>query len=661
MHVIAFDFETRADVDITKAGSYVYIHSSRFQPLLLSYSIDDNDIQTVDFTKDPIDDAFLHLWEAYLWNPEYLKTAYNVAFEREVWQTIFAQSTMHPEADAFRSPISEWEDDQVLAAYAGLPRRLADAGPALGLPADKQKLKIGSDLIRFFCVPYKGTFRDPAKYPEKWQQFIEYNRQDVLTEKEIRRRLIDSFGLPKRESIMWQIDQKINDRGIMIDLSLANQAIKMANDEREKLLEEAKDISHLDNPNSVAQLKNFLELEEDQTLRKADVAAMLGTVEDKDKRRILEIRSELCRSSVKKYEAMVRSACPDGRVRGSILFYGAQRTGRFAGRLIQPQNYPQNHLPDKDLDYARTLVKEGDSESIQMFYGSINDTLSQLTRTALVPKEGCTFVVADFSAIEARVLAWESGERWVSDAFANGEDIYCRTASEMFGVPVVKNGINGELRQKGKVAVLACGYAGSVGALKAMGADKMGLSDEELQIIVDKWRTANSHTVKFWYAINDAVWSVMKGIHNYTKVGCLMFSRKILAGIPVLVMTLPSGRSLFYHDPQTGTNRFGGESLTYMGMEAGKWSRLETYYGKLTENATQAIARDCLCVMLYRLEKKGYRTVCHIHDEAIVEVETNKAEQCLKDMLEIMSEPISWAPDLKLKGAGYITPYYRKD
>jgi len=644
-------FETFSAADITKCGSYAYINDPSFEPLLLSWSIDGGEVETIDFTAEGLGPAYKLI--KYLENPEYLKTAYNVAFEHEVFRRIFG----------IDFPIEQWQDTMILAAYAGLPRRLAEVGKALGLPEDKQKMKEGAALIRYFCIPFKGKRRMPSDSPERWQTFVEYNRQDVVTEMTIRNLLLEGFPLPKREQKLWVMDQKINDFGVGIDLPFVEAAIDLANKEKDRLTAEAIQISGLENPNSVSQLKQWLGLDEGATLRKADVADMLQTVTDETKKRVLQIRQQLGKSSVSKFDAMARSACPDGRVRGSLAFYGANRSGRWAGRLIQPQNFRQNHIGDgslEDLAYARKLVEQRDAESIRHFFGDVSDTLSQLTRTALRPRQGHMFAVADFSAIEARVIAWLADEKWRMDTFLKGGDIYCASASQMFHVPVVKNGVNGELRQKGKIAELALGYGGSVGALTNMGALNMGLKEDELPEIVEKWREASPRIVALWYRMNDAMLNAINDGETTGIAKGVAIIPEVRSGIPVMAMKLPSGRSLYYVRPAIGVNRFGGASITYEGYEIGKWGRVETFGGKGVENCIQAIARDCLARAMYKVMEK-YQIVFHVHDEMIVEVPENQADKALEDMLDIMAEPIPWAPGLVLKGAGYTCPYYYKD
>lgn len=954
MHTLNMDFETYGTVDIMKAGSYAYINGYAFRPLLLAWSIDGGPVEQIDFTLFE-EQPDMGWWKNKLNDPDYVKIAWNVTFEREVFRSYFC----------INSPIEQWSDTMVWSRYAGYPGSLGAAGEALGLSEDKAKMAEGKKLIQFFCKPFKGLRHDPRKYPERWELFKQYNRQDVVAEMEIRKIISQKATLPKREQILWEIDQKINDRGILIDTQMCEQAIKMANHQKEKLLEEATAITRLDNPNSVQQLKDWLQLDEEQTLRKKDVAELLGTVTDDQQKRVLQIRQELGKSSVKKYDAMMRCVCPDNRARGTLQFYGAGRTGRWcltgdhevltqdgwvridewdggriacwnpqgavlsfqkcdqvsfdydgpmydyedtrisqistpdhkmyykprytsdfvvgtveemakhrpgipltgrrtasptlgrnelrvlimvqadghytqdgilrlrfarkrkierckqllrkceimftyapyadgtatfsiplraqpiwlrmfrkkvfdwwminedpdvffeelplwdgcwvgpnsqqycttkkqnadvvqalahlsgrtavivskdsgnpgwntryavniwekpgeaheikakpiilnfsgkvycavtptgfflvrrngrvwitgnSGRQIQPQNYPQNHIGDgsmRDLEYARKLVKEGDETGLELFFGSVNDTLSQLTRTALIPRPGCKFVVADFSAIEARVIAWLADEKWRIKTFAEGKDIYCASASQMFHVPVEKHGVNGHLRQKGKIAELALGYGGGVGALTAMGALDMGLTEEELPDIVDMWRKASPKIVQLWYTLGDAVMQVTKGTDNYIRIPRL--GRIYMESPGALVIELPSGRNLYYVNPQIGLNRFGGESFTYMGVNMGKWTRLESFGGKIVENCIQSCARDCLGTMLHRLSKIGIYPVTSIHDEVVLEAPEDEAEQTLQRVLDIMATPITWAPGLLLKGAGYIGSFYFKD
>ncbi len=643
-------FETYGSVDITKAGSYAYINGEGFLPLLLAWSIDGGEVHQIDFTTHQLE---RESWWSLLNNPEYQKIAWNVTFEREVFRSYFC----------INSPIEQWSDTMVLSRYAGYPGGLDAASKALGLPEDKAKMAEGKKLIQFFCKPFKGLRRDPSKYPERWELFKQYNRRDVEAEMEIRKIIGSRVDFPKREQTMWEIDQRINDQGILIDEQMCRSAVAMANRQKAKLIEEAVAITKLDNPNSVQQLKDWLGLDDEQTLRKKDVESLLGTVADDQQKRVLQIRQELGKSSIKKYDAMLRYACPDGRARGTLQFYGAGRTGRWAGRGLQPQNYRQNHIGDgsmRDLEYARKLVKEGDDDGIELLFGSVNDTLSQLTRTALIPSPGNRFVVADFNAIEARVIAWLADERWRIKTFADGKDIYCASASQMFHVPVEKHGINGHLRQKGKIAELALGYGGGVGALTAMGALDMGLTEEELPDIVSMWREASPRIVRLWYMLGDAVVKVTKGEDNFIKIPHL--GQVYMKSPEALVISLPSGRDLYYIKPQIGLNRFGGESFTYMGLNMGKWTRLESFGGKIVENCIQSTARDCLCTIIHRVAKRlNLYPVTHIHDEIVLEAPADQAEETLQKVLAIMAEPISWAPGLTLKGAGYIGDFYYKD
>ena len=956
MHTLNMDFETYGAVDITKAGSYAYINGEGFLPLLLAWSIDGGEVQQFDFTQQGITQEWEEHWWSLLNNPDYQKIAWNVTFEREVFRSFFC----------IGSPIEQWSDTMVWSRYAGYPGGLDAASKALGLPEDKAKMAEGKKLIQFFCKPFKGLRRDPSKYPERWDLFKQYNRRDVEAEMEIRKIIGSRVDFPRREQTMWEIDQKINDQGILIDEQMCRNAVAMANRQKAKLIEEAVAITKLDNPNSVQQLKDWLGLDDEQTLRKKDVAEMLGTVTDDQQKRVLQIRQELGKSSVKKYEAMLRCACPDGRARGTLQFYGAGRTGRWcltgdhevltpdgwiridewnggriacwnpqgsilsfqksdqvcfdyegpmydyedtrisqistpdhkmyykprytadfvvgtveemakhrpyipltgrrvtsptlgrdelrvlvmvqadghytqdgilrlrfarkrkierckhllrkceimftytpytdgtatfsiplraqpiwlrmfrkkvfdwwminedpdvffeelplwdgcwvgpnsqqysttkkqnadivqalahlsgrtavivsknhnmtnwspqyvvniwekpgaahevkakpvisefsgkvycastptgfflvrrngrvwitgnSGRGLQPQNYPQNHIGDgsmRDLEYARKLVKEGDDDGIELLFGSVNDTLSQLTRTALIPSPGNRFVVADFNAIEARVIAWLADEKWRIKTFADGKDIYCASASQMFHVPVEKHGVNGHLRQKGKIAELALGYGGGVGALTAMGALDMGLTEEELPDIVSMWREASPKIVRLWYTLGDAVMKVTKGEDNFINIPRL--GQVYMSTPEALSIKLPSGRYLYYIEPKIGLNKFGGESFTYMGLNLGKWTRLESFGGKIVENCIQSIARDCLCTIIHRVAKRlNLYPVTHIHDEIVLEAPEAETEETLQKVLAIMAEPISWAPGLTLKGAGYIGNFYFKD
>lgn len=543
----------------------------------------------------------------------------------------------------------------VWAATMGLPLSLKGVGAVLQL-AD-QKMDEGKALIKYFSVPCAPTKANggrtrnlPSDDPGKWATFKKYNQRDVEVEMMIQRKL-RSFPVPDFVWDEYHIDQEINDRGVRIDMDLVEKAIDMDTRFRSELTKKMQAITNLENPNSVQQMNQWLSdngMEVDSLGKKA-VTALLKTAPP-ELTEVLELRQQLAKSSVKKYQTMQRAVCSDSRARGMFMFYGANRTGRWAGRLIQLQNLPQNHLPD--LDAARALVKSGDYEAVKMIYEDVPDTLSQLIRTAFIPKDGCRFYVADFSAIEARVIAWYAGEKWKSDAFANGEDIYCSTASRMFHKPVVKHGVNGELRAKGKIAELACGYGGSTGALKAMGALEMGLSEDELPDIVSSWRDANQQIVKFWWDVDKAVMAAVKN-HKTTRLGRLAFFWQ--AGM--LFITLPSGRSLAYVKPKVGMNRFGGECITYEGVsDTKKWERLESYGPKFVENIVQGVARDILCFAMKNL--RDCFIVGHVHDELIIEVpkETNMQEIC-----DIMGQTPDWMPGLLLRADGYKCMFYQKD
>ena len=651
-HILSIDIETYSEAPLPKCGLYRYMEDPSFEILLIGYALDDDPVTVLDLTSGDSTAEF----EKLLYDPAVIKSAFNAAFERTGLARHFGREC----------PAEQWQDTMILASYAGLPRSLKQVGEALRLGEGEAKLGIGETLIRYFSIPCKPSNANghrtrnlPMHDRNKWHQYIEYNRRDVETERTIRKRL-SKFAFPPQEQKLWVMDQAINDRGVMIDRTLAENAVRMATENQERLIEEAKLITHMDNPNSLSQLKEWLGVSSDAELRKKDVANLLATETDTVTRRMLEIRQELGKTSVKKYAKMLEAANSDDRVRGTTQFYKANRTGRWAGSIIQPQNFPRNELAD--LDLARELVKAGDEKTLVEKFGSLPDTLSQLIRTAIIPKPGCVFAVADFSAIEARVSAWLAGEEWVLDAFRAGKDIYCETASQMFHVPVVKHGENGELRQRGKQALLSCSYSGSVGALKAMGAIDSGMKEEELQPLVDKWREANPNIVQAWWAMDVAFKAAIRKRGTLQRIRIPKPMTVVFrSDTAALAATLPSGRALHYCRPKLGVNRFGGESITYEGNDAGHWSRLETFAGKLFENAVQAIARDCLALTMLRVTKMGYNIVFHVHDEMIVEVEKEKADQALADMLKAMSDPMPWAPDLPLKGDGYLCDYYKKD
>ena len=649
MHEISLDIETYSSVDLTKCGVFKYAESPDFEILLCSVLFPwDKEPRCYDLTNREEESLFLTEFQDILMNPNFIKTAYNANFEITCLSKYFGM---------WLDP-TNWEDTMIAAATLGLPRKLGDVGKALCLPQDKQKDKRGKALIDYFSKPCKPTKSNggrtrnlPRDAPEMWAEYKEYNRQDVVAEKAIRDRL-RQYIPGKSEHDAWVLDQRINRYGVQIDRKLYTMAIKIANEHTALLKSEATNLG-IQNPNSVSQLKSALGVE--GTLNKKDVAAMLQEDLPDDQRRLLEIRTELGKSSVSKYQAMERYTCSDGRARGLFQFYGANRTGRWAGRGIQLQNLPQNHIPD--LKAARDCVLTGDRELVEMMYGNVPDTLSQLIRTALIPGDGQRFAVADFSAIEARVIAWLAGEKWRQDVFKNGGDIYCASASQMFHVPVVKHGVNGHLRQRGKVAELALGYGGGVGALTAMGGADLGLTDEEMEEIKVKWREASPNIVKLWWSVDKAVTTILKGEKDVVKLKDLLFIRT-----PALMhIRLPSGRSLRYYKPKLVEGKYGREVVEYQAYDEGKWGKAESYGPKFVENIVQAIARDCLLISMTRVDKLGYRIVGHVHDEMIVEVKSETAEEDLQTICGCMNAPIPWAPGLLLRGDGYLCDFYRKD
>lgn len=753
-HHCSVDIETYSDVDIKKAGLYKYAQSPAFDILLIAYAVDDGPVQIIDLTLDAGADgsgANYQSWVDFLarvHDPYTLLHAYNAAFEHYCINTFLRRRGLA------EIPLNRWRCTMAHGLYLGYPAGLAAIGEAMGLPQDKRKMAIGGALIRKFCVPQKGTKARPGTHrimpdeePEKWELFKAYCCQDVETEREIGRRL-SRWPMPEREQLLWEITTEANMEGVGVDMDLVAGALAMGAEEQAALEAEAKELSGLDNPKSVQQLLKWLntEMETDEEtevkdLRKATVADMLAAGVPSDKAsRMLELRQLMSKTSTKKFDALEAAVCADGRVRGMMFYYGAARTGRWAGRIVQPQNLPQNHLDS--LGFARERVKAVDTEMVKVCWGSVPDTLSQLIRTAFVPRPGKLYAVADYSAIEARVVAWLAGEEWVLDAFRAGKDIYCETASQMFGVPVEKHGANAHLRQRGKVATLALGYGGGESALVAMGALKMGIPEEDLPEIKTRWRETNPHIVKLWREVeNEAIKAVNYGSVGRTKYQVYRVVRyygpyqhgeaqRRLAGETIavspeeavrnvthhvnhgksttgydidtggdtsvsvdfeavpeltgqnlarkgitywreqdvesgqdfLIVTLPTGRRLFYARPEMSPakNFPDRESLHYYstGQATKKWSPTDTWGGKLTENLTQAIARDCLAETLIRLRDIGLTAVFHVHDEVIVEVD--QPEQ-LDDVLEIMARPLDWAPGLPLKGAGFVCDYYQKD
>lgn len=657
MHV-SVDIETYSSVDIGKAGAYKYALSPDFEILLIAYAVDDGPVQLIDVITGDDDSEFRGLLD----NPDVIFHAYNASFE---WWCLSRWYGI--ELD-----IRQWRCTMVHGMYCGYTSGLGITGEVIGLPPDKTKLKTGSALIRRFCVPQKPTARNPFTrcYPEqepaKWELFKEYNIQDVVTEREIEHRL-SKWPLPSREQRLWEYDVLMNARGVGVDMGLVERAIEMDQAEHDKLLAEAQQITGLQNPNSRPQLLAWLNSKLDTDLedvRKATVSDLLNTgVSDADASRMLELRQQLGKTSTAKYTAITQAVCEDGRIRGLSMYYGANRSGRWAGRLVQLQNLPQNHLAE--LDFARETARKGDADTLKLCYGdSIPDTLSQLIRTVFVPAKGKIYAIADYSAIECRVLAWLAGEEWVLDSFRAGKDIYCATASQMFGVPVEKHGQNSELRQRGKIATLALGYGGGEGALIAMGATKMGIPEEDLGDLASRWRAANPNIVKLWRTYEDALHSTVN-TGNVNRLSHGVVFR--LEGDPgtdqsFLTIQLPTGRKLFYAHPHHAPARLHPDrmSVHYYGLlqQSKKWATIDTWGGKISENITQAVARDCLAETLLRLDREHIPVVFHVHDEVICEVDR---EEQLNDVLRIMATPLDWAPGLPLKGAGFTARYYQKD
>ena len=767
---ISVDFETYSEVDIRDCGLYKYIEDPSFEILLIGYAIDDDDPVVLDLTQMSAGQVSetKRMFEAWMKDPTVQWAAYNAEFEMEVFSHWFG----------YRIPLDNWYDTMVTAAYCGLPRSLEDVGEALNMSEDEAKLKDGKALVRYFCTPCKptkangGRTRNRAKDdPEKWERFKFYNSQDVVAERAIAKRL-EKYKPPKSEHDAWMLSVEINRRGVMIDKRLVENAVSISNEHTAILMSRLKELTQLENPNSVSQLKDYLGMD---SLAKDTVSEELKTA-DGVRKEILELRQEAGKSSVKKYTSMLNCVCKDDRIRGMFVFYGANRTGRFSGRLTQVHNLPQNHIPD--LENARKCVEENDRELLEMLFGNVPDTMSQLIRTAFIAKPGYTFAVADFSAIEARVVAWLAKEKWRMQLFADGGDIYCQSASEMFKVPVVKHGINGHLRQKGKIAELACiaegslvptnhglkriqditqedmvwdggkwvqhqgvvcrgmkevityqgltatpdhmvyvrgqrkplpfgeivkqgmtlsqtamcppgedhhespclvydivnagprhrfavsgtlvhncGYGGSAQAMINMGALKMGLEEDELPDIVRKWREASPNIVKLWWKVDDAVKSAVEDREEHS----LPRGVSVYRTPGLLHIALPSGRELRYYKPRLETNRFGGIEVTYGAYEEGRWSRTGSYGPKFVENLTQAISRDCLLESMKKVSLRYPRIVMHVHDEMIVEVPEEEADEALAYMQQCMGEPIPWAPGLLLRGDGYVTKFYRKD
>ena len=662
MKTISIDIESFSDINLAKCGVYKYAESPAFEILLFGYAVDGGEVQVIDLAQgETIPEEILDA----LTDESVAKWAFNASFERvclsrylrDLGRSIdpfHDHHSLSTETAQFLNPAG-WKCSMIWSAYMGLPLSLEGVGAVLKLGS--QKMKEGKDLIRYFCVPCKPTKTNggrtrnlPFHVPEKWATFKSYNKRDVEVEMVIQQRL-HHYPVPEQVWDEYHIDQEINDRGIAVDKELVRQAVAIDAMSREHLMAALKEKTGLENPNSVLQMRSWLAEQgmETESLGKKQVAEMLKTVRE-PLRSVLLLRQQLAKSSVKKYQAMEMTACDDSRAHGMFQFYGANRTGRFSGRKIQLQNLPQNHMPD--LAEARALVRQGNYAALTLLYDSVPDVLSQLIRTAFIPKSGMKFIVSDFSAIEARVIAWLAGETWKSEAFAKGKDIYCSTASKMFGVPVVKHGVNGELRQKGKITELACGYGGSVGALKAMGALDMGLAEEELRPLVDSWRSANPHIVQFWWDVDRCVKQAIK-THLPQETRGIRF----LWQSGMLFIRLPSGRRLSYVKPGIGENKFGGESVTYEGIGATKkWERLESYGPKFVENIVQAISRDILCYAMQTL--RCCAIVGHVHDELIIEC---RKDASVTAICEQMGRTPPWAEGLLLRADGYECDFYKKD
>ena len=646
MKTLSIDIETYSSADLNKCGVYKYSESPDFSVLLFGYAADGGEVSVVDLALGETIPG--EVMDA-LTDETVLKFAFNANFERVCLSRFLGLPT-----GEYLDP-SSWRCTMVWAAYMGLPLSLQGVGTVLNL--DKQKLTEGKELIKYFCTPCAPTKSNggrtrnlPSDAPDKWALFKSYNLRDVETEMGIQQRLM-KYPVPESVWDEYHIDQEINDRGVRLDMPLVEEAIAMDGRSRSELMTAMQRLTALENPNSVSQMRSWLADNglETETLGKKAVAEMLKTAPP-ELADVLLLRQQLAKSSVKKYQAMQNAVCSDGRARGMFQFYGANRTGRWAGRLIQMQNLPQNHLPD--LAEARGLVRSGEFDAVEMLYGDVPDTLSQLIRTAFIPREGALFYVADFSAIEARVIAWYAGESWRQQVFAEGKDIYCASASEMFKVPVVKNGVNGHLRQKGKIAELALGYGGSVGALKAMGALDMGLTEEELHPLVQAWRSSNPNIVRFWWDVDRAVLNAVRG-----KTCDETHGIRFVCQSGMLSIVLPSGRKLNYVKPKIGENQFGGSCITYEGVGGTKkWERLESYGPKFVENIVQATARDILCYAMKTL--RNCSVTMHIHDELVIEADPRVS---LDAICEQMGRTPPWANGLLLRADGYVTEFYKKD
>lgn len=654
---LSIDIETKSSVDIGKAGAYKYAQSEDFEILLFAYQLDDSKVEIVDLVQGEKIPAVI---VDALSNPFVIKHAYNAAFE---WYCL--------NRAGYKTPIDQWRCTMMHGLYCGYTAGLEATGKAIGLPQDKQKLTTGKALIKYFCVPCKPTKSNggrtwnlPKHAPEKWELFKDYCKQDVVTEREILKRL-NQFPVPEEEEKLWQMDIMMNAFGVRVDTSLIEGALYIDEISTQKLTEEAIQLTGLQNPNSTSQLMEWLEAETGEqvaNLQKETVAELLNRDYPEKVRRALSIRQQLGKTSIKKYVTMDNAKGEGDRVRGLTQFYGANRTGRWAGRLVQLQNLPRNYL--KTLDYARETVRSKNYDRLHILYGNVPDTLSQLIRTAFIPSEGNKFVVADFSAIEARVIAWLAGEQWVNEVFATHGRIYEATASQMFNVPIeriTKGNPEYSLRQKGKVATLALGYQGGTSALIAMGALNMGLTEEELPDIVSRWRQANPRIKDLWYAVEQAALTAMTTASEQAIRGLIFrLEGDLIYGQTFLTVQLPSGRKLFYPKPFLKENQFGKMAIHYytVGQQTRKWEITSTYGGKMTENIVQAIARDCLAETLRRIDRLGLQVVFHVHDEVIIDA---PMDVTVEQICDLMAEPIPWAPGLILKGAGFESKYYMKD
>lgn len=648
MRTLSIDIETKSSVDLRTCGVYAYSESPDFTILLFGYAFDDDSVTVIDLAQG--EELPGHVLVA-LTDPEVLKTAFNASFERTCVGAYLG----------IRMDPAQWSCTAVMARELGLPASLEAVGEVIGLPEDQQKLKTGKALIRFFSIPCRPTKTNamrtwnlPEHDPDRWELYKAYNANDVVAEREIRKRLL-RFKIDKKEQTLWEADQDINDRGVGVDLVLAENAVKLDEMVKTKLLRDAQRLTGLDNPKSTAQLKSWIEETAGITvdsLNKKAIAGVRAEAASTEVDKMLDIRAGLAKTSTEKYKAMLRTACKDSRIRGLTQFYGASRTGRWAGRLVQMQNLPQNKIPDWDLDIARQMIKWGDFQSLEILYDDVPGTLSQLIRTAFVPKKGCRFIVSDFSAIEARVLAWLSSEKWRLEVFNTHGKIYEASAEQMFHLPKgsVKKG--DPMRQKGKIAELALGYGGSVGAMKSMGALEMGLTEPELKPIVDSWRAANKMITKFWWDTDSAARKTI----NSRLPSKLPYDMGFSQEGPLLRLKLPNGRMLSYVKP-----KIVDDSITYEGtlQTSGAWGRIESYGPKLVENIVQAVARDCLAEAILRLEQNGFPVVFHVHDEVICEVPESRGSA--KELSEMMGEPIPWAPGLPLRADAYECEYYRKD